>query len=162
LLIKSQQEFVSGLMFTVVGGAFAIAAKNYEIGDASAIGPGYFPVLLGLILCALGVIITVQSLGRTENPAEKIGKLAWKPLLLIIGANLLFGALLGGLAPIGLPAMGLMVSVCVLVIVTSMASGEFRLAESSVLAAVLAAGSYVVFVKLLGMPFRLWPSFIAG
>lgn len=162
MVIKSQKDFLSGLMFTVVGGAFAIGATNYDIGAAARMGPGYFPFLLGIILAILGVIVTIQALGDTEKPGEKVGSLAWKPLVLVIGANLLFGAMLGGIAPIGLPPMGLMLSVIVLVVVTSMAGDEFRLVESFILSLVLAAGSYVIFIMLLNLPFQVWPSFIAG
>ncbi len=162
MVIKSQKDFLSGLMFTVVGGAFAIGATNYDIGAAARMGPGYFPFLLGIILAILGVIVTIQALGDTEKPGEKVGSLAWKPLVLVIGANLLFGAMLGGIAPIGLPPMGLMLSVIVLVVVASMAGDEFRLVESFILSLVLAAGSYVIFIMLLNLPFQVWPSFIAG
>lgn len=162
MVIKSQKDFLSGLMFTVVGGAFAIGATNYDIGAAARMGPGYFPFLLGIILAILGVIVTIQALGGTEKPGEKVGSLAWKPLVLVIGANLLFGAMLGGIAPIGLPPMGLMLSVIVLVVVASMAGAEFRLVESFILSIVLAAGSYVIFIMLLNLPFQVWPSFIAG
>lgn len=162
MVIKSQKDFLSGLMFTVVGGAFAIGATNYDIGAAARMGPGYFPFLLGIILAILGVIVTIQALGDSEKPGEKVGKLAWKPLVLIIGANLLFGAMLGGIAPIGLPPMGLMLSVIVLVVVASMAGAEFRLVEALILSVVLAAGSYVIFIMLLSLPFQVWPSFIAG
>ncbi len=162
MVIKSQKDFLSGLMFTVVGGGFALGARNYDIGEAARMGPGYFPFMLGTILAILGIAITIQSFGDTEKAGEKVGKLAWKPLSLIIGANLLFGALLGGLAPIGLPPMGLLLSVVALVVVASMAGDEFRLVESLILAAVLATGSYVIFVKLLSLPFQVWPSFIAG
>lgn len=162
MLIKSQKDFLSGLMFTVVGGGFALGARNYDIGEAARMGPGYFPFMLGIIMAILGVIITIQALGDTEKPGEKVGKLAWKPMALIIGANLLFGALLGGIAPIGLPPMGLMLSVVALVVVASMAGGEFRLVESLILAIVLAVGSYAIFIKMLSLPFQVWPSFIAG
>ena len=56
----------------------------------------------------------------------------------------------------------LMLSVIALVVVASMAGAEFRLVESFVLSLILAAGSYVIFIKLLSLPFQVWPSFIAG
>lgn len=162
MVIKSQKDFISGLMFAVVGSGFAIGAFNYDVGAAARMGPGYFPLLLGVIMAILGVIVTIQALGDTEKSGEKVGKLAWKPMSFIIGANLLFGALLGGIAPLGLPPMGLMISVCVLVVAASMAGGEFRLREAAVLSVVLAAGSYLIFIKMLGLPFQVWPAFIAG
>lgn len=162
MAIKSEKDFVSGLMFTVVGGAFAIGAREYEVGEAARMGPGYFPFMLGVILAILGVIITLQSIGSSAHPGEKLDRIAWKPLIFIIVANLLFGALLGGIAPLGLPPMGLLISVCLLVVVASMAGNEFKFIPSVVLAIILAAGSYLIFIKLLSLPFQVWPSFVTG
>ncbi len=44
--IKSQKDFFAGLMYLVVGGAFAIGANEYNIGTAARMGPGYFPLIL--------------------------------------------------------------------------------------------------------------------
>ena len=48
--IRSQKDFFSGLMFVVVGIAFAIGSGAYTIGDGARMGPGYFPRLLGIVL----------------------------------------------------------------------------------------------------------------
>jgi Tripartite tricarboxylate transporter TctB family len=93
---------------------------------------------------------------------DKIGKWAWKPLSLIIAANLLFGVLLGGLPAFGIPAMGLIVAIYGLTIVASMAGHGFRLAPTLVLATILAVLSYLAFVVLLNLQFQVWPTFITG
>ena len=51
--IKSQKDFFSGLMFTVVGASFAYGATNYSIGSGGRMGPGYFPLLLGVLLATV-------------------------------------------------------------------------------------------------------------
>ena len=60
-------------------------------------GPGYFPLMLGILLAVLGAVIMFQALAVETEDGEPIGKWAWKPLVFIIGANLAFGVLLGGL-----------------------------------------------------------------
>lgn len=162
MVVKSQKDLVSGLMFTIVGGAFALGAQTYSVGTAARMGPGYFPLMLGVILAILGIIITVKSFGPKAQEGEKIGKIAWKPLAYIIGANLLFGLLLGGLPSVGIPAMGLMVAIIGLTFVASLAGDSFNLKEVAVLSLVLAVGSYLVFIKMLGLAFLLWPAFITG
>ena len=62
MLIKSQKDFFSGLMFTVVGAAFAYGATGYSVGTGGRMGPGYFPLLLGVILAILGGIIMFKAL----------------------------------------------------------------------------------------------------
>ena len=60
VLIKSQKDFYSGLMFAVVGAAFALGSTNYSIGTAARMGPGYFPLVLGILLALLGVGIAFK------------------------------------------------------------------------------------------------------
>ena len=128
-MIKSQKDFFSGLMFTLVGGAFAWGATNYNIGTGARMGPGYFPLLLGIFLAVLGAFITFYSLVEHTEDGEPVGKFAWKPIVFILGANLIFGVLLGGLPSIGLPPMGLIAAIYALVIVASKAGETFNLKE---------------------------------
>jgi hypothetical protein len=160
--IKSQKDFFSGVMFCVVGGAFAFGATKYSIGQGARMGPGYFPLLLGVILAILGAIILFKSLVVETEGGDKIGKLAWKPLGYIIAANLLFGILLGGLPSIKLPAMGLVLAIFGVTIVASLAGERFKLKEVLVLATILSIGSYMAFVMLLKLQFPVWPTFITG
>ena len=160
--IKSQKDFVSGLMFTAVGTAFAWGATTYNVGEGARMGPGYFPLVLGVILALLGLGIIFESLVVETEDGEKIGKLGWKPLVFIIGANLVFGMLLGGLPRFGIPAMGLIVAIYALVIIAGMAGDEFKLKEALILSTILAIGSYLAFVVLLKLQFPVWPTFISG
>jgi hypothetical protein len=162
LKIKSQKDFFSGVMFSAVGVAFAWGATSYTIGEGARMGPGYFPLLLGIILTLLGAAISLQALVIETEDGDKIGPWAWKPLGFVIAANLLFGVLLGGLPSIGVPAMGLIAAIFGLTIVASLAGDTFNMKEVLVLATVLAIGNYVAFVWLLKLQFPVWPSFIAG
>ncbi|MHB1124414.1 MAG: tripartite tricarboxylate transporter TctB family protein [Ramlibacter sp.] len=160
--IKSQKDFWSGLMFMAVGIAFAWGATNYTIGEGARMGPGYFPLMLGVLLTALGAFIVFEAMVVETEDGEPIGKWAWKPLGFVIGANLLFGVLLGGLPSMGIPAMGLIVAIIGLVFVAALAGDEFKAKEVLILAIVLAIGSYVAFVRLLALQFQVWPTFITG
>lgn len=160
--IKSQKDFFSGLMFTVVGGAFAYGATGYSIGTGGRMGPGYFPLLLGVILAILGAIIMFKALAVETANGDKIGQWAWKPLFLIIAANLIFGIMIGGLPAIGLPPMGLIAGIFALTLVASLAGDRFKLKEVLILAVILSIGSYGAFILLLKLQFPVWPTFIVG
>jgi lysylphosphatidylglycerol synthetase-like protein (DUF2156 family) len=162
LKIKSQKDFLAGLMFTVVGIAFAWGATNYSIGEGARMGPGYFPLMLGILLAILGLMVTFSGLVVETEDGEKVGAIAWKPLGFIIGANILFGILLAGLPRFGIPAFGLIVAIYGLTFVAALAGDEFNAKEVSILATVLAIGSYLAFVVLLKLQFPVWPSFISG
>jgi Tripartite tricarboxylate transporter TctB family len=160
--IKSQKDFFSGLMFTVVGASFAYGATSYNIGTGGRMGPGYFPLLLGVILAILGSAIMFKALVVETQTGDKIGKWAWKPLFFIITANLLFGILLGGLPSLGIPAMGLIAAIFGVTIVASLAGDTFNLKEVLILSVVLSIGSYLAFIMLLKLQFPVWPTFIVG
>jgi hypothetical protein len=160
--IKSQADFFSGVMFTAVGASFAIGATTYNIGDGARMGPGYFPLMLGILLSILGLLIIFQALVVETADGGKIGKWAWKPLFFVIAANVAFGVLLGGLPSIGLPAMGLIIAIYALTIIASLAGEHFKLRDVLVLATILAVGSYIAFIWALKLQIQVWPTFISG
>ncbi|WP_225784166.1 tripartite tricarboxylate transporter TctB family protein [Xenophilus sp. Marseille-Q4582] len=160
--IKSQKDFFAGLMFTLVGAGFAWGATTYNVGTGARMGPGYFPLMLGILLAILGLIVIFTSLAVETVDGEPVGKIAWKPLFFIITANLVFGVLLGGLPSIGLPAMGLIIAIYALVIIAGLAGPTHSLKLSLVLATVLAVGSYLAFIVGLKLQFQVWPTFITG
>ncbi len=160
--IKSQKDFFSGLMFLVVGIAFAWGATTYNVGEGARMGPGYFPLMLGILLAALGLAIVFEALVVETEDGEKIGSIAWKPLSFIIGSNLAFGILLGGLPKFGIPSFGLIIAIYALVFIASLAGDKFLPKEVTILATILAVMSYLTFILLLKLQFPVWPSFITG
>ena len=160
--IKSQKDFVSGLMFMGIGLAFAWGATKYSLGTGARMGPGYFPLMLGVMMAILGAVITFNSLVIDRSGGDKIGKWAFQPLVFIIAANLLFGVCLGGLPSIKLPAMGMIFGIYVLTFVASMASPGWKFKTTFFLATALAVISYVAFVIVLKLQFPVWPAFITG
>lgn len=160
--IKSQKDFFSGLMFMGIGVAFAWGATTYNIGEGARMGPGYFPLWLGILMTILGAAITFKALVVETLGGDKIGKWAWKPLIFIILANLVFGALLAGLPSINFPAMGMIVAIYALTFISSMAESGWKVKATFILATVLAVGSYIAFVLVLQLQIAVWPTFITG
>lgn len=148
--IKSQKDFWSGVMFIVVGLAFAWGATNYSFGQSARPGPGYFPFGLGLLMAVLGAIVLFQSLTVETEDGDPIGAFAWKPLLIIVGSVVVFGALL--------PRLGMAITLPILVIVASIAGDEFKLKEAVFNAVILTVGSWAIFIWGLGLTIPLWPT----
>jgi len=161
MMIRNQKDFFGGMLFSAMGIAFAIGATNYNVGTGARMGPGYFPIMLGVILAFIGVVIMLTGLKGNASEEARIGRWAWRPLGYIIGANLLFGVALGGLPRLHIPALGMIVGIYALVIVASMASDTFRWHRVLILATVLALGSYLAFIVLLNLQIPVWPSFIS-
>ena len=160
--IKSQKDFFSGLMFMGVGAAFAWGATTYNVGTGARMGPGYFPLRLGVLMVVIGIAITFTALVVETEGGGKIGKWAWKPLFFVISANVAFGILLAGIPRFNIPAMGLIVAIYALVFIASMAEAGWKFRTTLILATVLAIGSYLAFVMALKLQFPVWPAFITG
>jgi Tripartite tricarboxylate transporter TctB family len=152
LKIKSEKDFWSGLMFIAIGVAFAWGATAYSFGSAARPGPAYFPFGLGIIMAILGAAILFTSLTIEVEGGDKIGDWPIKQGAWILGAVVLFGALI--------PKIGMAVALPVLIGVASMASGEFRWKEVLANAVVLTVASWGIFIKGLGLTIPLWPSFL--
>ena len=159
--IKSERDFFSGVLFCAFGVAFAWGATTYNVGTGARMGPGYFPLIVGILIAIMGAAITFKAMTVETADGEPVGKIAWKPLFFIIGANLVFGVLLGGLPSIGLPPMGLIVAIYALTFIAGLAGDKFSFKASAVLATILAVGSYLAFVIALKLQFPVWPTFIA-
>jgi hypothetical protein len=160
--IKSQKDFFAGLMYLVVGLAFAIGAIDYNVGSAARMGPGYFPLILGVILALIGLLISFKATVSGPSDGDPIGKWAWKQTFFVLAANFAFGLLLVGVPALGIPGLGLMVAIIALVFIASAAGHNVNWKEVLVLSLVLAAGSYAVFVWALNLQFPVWPTFIVG
>lgn len=151
-VIRSHQDFASGVMFVVAGAAFAALARDYRMGTAGSMGPGYFPFWLGILLVLLGAVVIVQSLSR-KGVADRIPRWDVKTLLWVLGSVVLFGLLL--------QPLGLVLSVVALVMVSSLASHEFGWRGAIITAIVMVLIGWGTFVWLLNLQLALWPAFIS-
>lgn len=143
--------FLSGAFFVVFGLICLVVNQNYPLGTAREMGPGYFPMLLAILLLAVGAISILRAFIAPEDGTGKIT--VWK-MLIIIGATVLFG--------ICLRPLGIVISILVLVFLSAMASIRFKLSTGIILAAALSIGSTIVFVLLLRLPIPLFGTIFGG
>jgi hypothetical protein len=148
--IKSERDFWSGLVFIVVGLGFSWGALNYSFGSSGRPGPGYFPFGLGILLALLGAFTLFESLTIDTEDGEKVGAFPFKQILIIIGSIVLFGVLI--------PRFGLLISLPILIITCAMAGDEFHWGEVLVMAAVLTAASWAIFIWGLALTVPVMPT----
>jgi Tripartite tricarboxylate transporter TctB family len=145
--VRAPKDFWSGLMFIAFAAVALIAARDYSLGSTVRMGPGYFPLLLGLVLACIGGLLVVRSLAIDGEPVDP---LQVRPLASIVVGVALFGALL--------ERLGLAVVLVAAVVVSALASRESRPVEVAGLTAALAVVSVAVFVYGLRLPLPLWPA----
>ena len=133
--------------FLVVLGALALVlGSELTVGTAGAMGPGYVPRALAVLIILMGLGLGIRALLARRQPFPAV---ALRPLLLIGSAVALFAALL--------PLVGLALTSLVVVVCAGFASAELRLRENALLAIGLAAFAVALFVYGLGLPIRVWP-----
>lgn len=152
--IKSQRDFWSGLMFLVVGVAFAWGATEYSFGTSARPGPGYFPFGLGILLALLGGLVLFKALTLESEGGDPVGAFAWRPLVVIILAIVVFG--------VALPRLGLIITLPITILLSSLASSEFRLRDVLFSSIVLTAGSWALFILGLKLTIPVWPIYFNG
>ena len=152
--IKSQRDFWSGLMFLVVGVAFAWGATEYSFGSSARPGPGYFPFGLGIVLAVLGSFVLFKALTLESEGGDPVGAIAWRPLLVIVAAVAVFG--------VALPRLGLACTLPSLITLSSLAGDEFRWRDVLISSVVLTVGSWALFILGLKLTIPLWPIYFTG
>lgn len=134
-------------VFLVALGALAFGlASSLSVGTAAAMGPGYVPRGLTIIIMIYGLVLGVRAMfaGAVTFPS-----IEWRPLILILGSVALFAVLL--------PIAGLAITSFALVICAGFAAYDVRVRENAIAAVTLAAFAVVLFVVALGLPIPVWP-----
>lgn len=148
--IKSQRDFWSGLMFITIGIGFAWGATNYTFGSSARPGPAFFPFGLGVLLAVLGAMVLFKALTIEVEGRDPVGRFAWKPLITILLAVIVFG--------LALPRLGLLITLPLLIFIASMAGDEFRIKEALINCVVLTLGCWLIFIVGLKLTIPLWPT----
>ncbi|MCL4184516.1 MAG: tripartite tricarboxylate transporter TctB family protein [Burkholderiaceae bacterium] len=149
--IRNYPDFWSGIMFLVMGVLFVIFSQAYQLGTAARMGPGFFPTMLGALMAFLGLLIAWRAMARS-TPEARVGGVGWREMFLVLGAVALFA--------LGLPYLGMVISITLLIGVSAMASHEFSWKETLISIVVLLVMSELVFVKGLELQFPVWPKFL--
>jgi hypothetical protein len=157
--IRDRKDVVAGLLFGAIGLTTVIVASEYPLGTMRSIGPGYFPIMIGVLLALLGTGIAFQGLSssgavdpageHTASRAEQDDGIAIRSLVMITVAVAAFGLMVRPL--------GLAIATVTLVTLAALAGREFRLLRVVSLSAGLIALSWITFIYLLGLPMTLWP-----
>jgi hypothetical protein len=148
MTIRAPKDFWSGIMFMAFAAVAIFVARGYSMGAAGRMGPGYFPMALGIVLGGLGLILAGRSFFISGSPVDGI---ALRPLLTIVLAVVLFGVLI--------PHLGLVISLLITTAVSAFASRESQPLEVTALSVGMAAFSVGIFVYALRLPLQIWPSF---
>ena len=140
------QDFWAGLLFLGLGLLAVYIARDYPIGRAMRMGPGYFPTYLGWLMAFLGVIVAGRSFFLEPKPEEVVTRWALGPLILMPLSVVLFAIVVDN--------FGLVLAVALLIVFASASVSNFKPIELVLMFVVLVAVAIGVFQYGLGVPFH--------
>jgi len=127
------------------GLAFAVLSTGYEVGSPVRMGPGYFPLVLGILLVGLGGLVAVR--GVLFGDGDAIGIVPWRAIVLLLAAIITFGVTVRGL--------GLVPSTLIAVLLSALASRRATLISVLLVSVGLTALCVLVFVVALNLRLTL-------
>jgi len=149
--VKSPQDFWCAVFFVVLGALSMYLAHDYRMGTALAMGPGYFPMWLGGILVAFGLVMGAMSFKTEAADGEDLGwdNWAFRPWLVLPAALIAFAVLMEA-------DVGFVPSLFVLIIGCALAHKDVRWKETLLLGIFVTAAAVAIFSYGLELPYRLF------
>lgn len=142
--LRNNKRFLSGLMFIGIGGIALLIARDYPMGSALRMGPGYFPNVLAGVIILFGMGMLMKGVMRPERVE---GTWSLRALCILPIATVIFGLLM--------EHAGFIPALLVLIVTSAYAGREFRFVEVAVLAILLTVACWGVFILGLGLPYPL-------
>lgn len=133
-------ELIAALAVCLFGAGAIWIARDYSMGTVTRMGAGYVPVMLGILLIAMGAVLAWQA--RAAGPADSTPAL--RPFALIMGGILAWALIV--------ERLGFVAATVVLVVCCSGAEPRSTVWSTLALAAGLTVGGYLLFVTGLNIP----------
>jgi cytochrome c biogenesis protein CcdA len=146
--LRSNKDFWAGIMFIFIGTGAILMARHYPFGSTLRMGPGYFPVVLSVILIAFGLYVLLRGLRKCEKIQ---GNWSIRALIVLPFSMVLFG--------IAMDLAGFVPALIVLCFVSAASGNEFKFKEVLLMTIVLGVSSVAMFVWGLGLPYPLFQKF---
>ena len=144
--VEGGKDLWSGLFLLGVGLGFSLYGwREYPMGALADMGPGMFPVMLGLLLDAIGGFMVLSALMRGQF--ARLGA-DWRALLPITAGIVMF--------ILTIERFGVAVAVISLTWLASLAGHRLTLGRSVLLGVVLTLAVMLIFVYGLGIPVQLF------
>jgi hypothetical protein len=144
-----KRDYYAGGLMLLLGVGAAVTGSGYKFGSLARMGPGFMPVVLGIVLAFLGLLIAGTALGSSEPDDKKFlpDNPQWFGWLCILGGPVSF-IILGEFA-------GMIPAVFACVFVCALGDKTATYKSSALLAAGVTVFGVLLFHFVLNIPFPL-------
>lgn len=150
------QDFLSAVLFAIIGVGAVLMALEYPLGTMRRIGPGALPLVFGSLLIAAGGLLAVQTWLRGSDGSGPMIRAPRLPAPQVLRAILFISLALAAFALLIRP-MGLFTATAALAVIARQAERGATILGTVVVALLLALLCSAIFVWGIGLPFRVWP-----
>ncbi len=139
-------DVAAGVLFLALGSIALWIGGGYEMGNATDMGPGYFPRLIGWALAGFGIVIGARGIivGGWARPFW-----ALRSLIVLSAAFIVFG--------LAVDRLGLLVAGALTVAVAATAQPGQRWGRVAVTSVGLAVFCAILFGYALNLSLPVWP-----
>lgn len=146
MLNKDYRDLLAGLLMMAMGlFVYWYAKTNYDLGTLNRMGPGFFPVGLGILLAIVGFFICLPALFRRGQPLT----ISTRTLVLVTASIIVFAATL--------KTLGIVVATMLAVVISSLADNEMTWRGRASVAVGIAVVVWLIFIYGLSMILPVWP-----
>jgi len=143
--VHGPADLLAGVFFASIGAFSLYISKDYTLGSATSMGPGYFPAMVGWGLVILGLSIAARglySLGLNRRIAA-IDPIDWRGTFAVLAALVAFA--------LSIRTLGLAVAIASISIFSHLSTRHSKANQSVSTFLAIILFSYLVFIKLLSM-----------
>jgi putative tricarboxylic transport membrane protein len=144
-----KRDYYAGGLMLLLGVGAAVTGSGYKFGSLARMGPGFMPVVLGVVLAFLGILIAGTALASSEPDDKKFmpDNPQWFGWACIIAGPIMFIILghYGGMIP----------AIFACVFVSALGDKTATYKSSLILAAGVTVFGVLLFHYLLNIPFPL-------
>jgi len=144
-------DTAAGVILAAIGVIWLIAVRDLPFGTLGRMGPAYWPVIIAVLLIGMGGLLIVIDVAATHRSggSDRIALPGLRPVLSIFGAIVVFA--------LSIERLGMVPAIILCMLLAGYASAKVKWRVHLILTMILALFSYLVFLKLLGLPVRPFP-----
>lgn len=144
----ARRDYFGGLLMLLIGAGALAEGSTYDVGTLTTMGPGFFPVALGVLMMLTGLGIVVSARLSAPKRAEPLRRPEWFAWACILGSIAAFVAIgeYGGLVP----------ATFAVTFISALGDRNNNLKRAALIALAMVAISVVVFWWALKLQFPLF------
>ena len=142
------KNLIAGIFWICLGILLSIWSTSYHIGGITQPGPGFLPLILGILIVLFSIVILAQG-WKADAAKEKAVSFSlpagWKKIAYVILVMLF--------TTFAFEPLGYLITVFLLIALLMLGKGLRSLRKAILTALLTALGVYLVFILLLEQPF---------